>query len=167
LSSGERWKYGLATAELISLVQAMVLAKGRAMQVDGVTRMSTYAKVSAAVHYGRLSHPFTKFVLLPTLLAVPAFRLHQHIAFGSSFGEYYMFGLMPYLMAFLIWWASWAIGVVLCAAVLRAGVEVGTLVAVFLRPLNATEIRHWLEKLNLAALYLGLPSWFLLRVYGG
>ncbi|MFO1265670.1 MAG: hypothetical protein U1F67_01965 [Rubrivivax sp.] len=34
-----------------------------------------------------LHHRLTRFVLLPFLLAIPAFTLHQHIAFGSAFGE--------------------------------------------------------------------------------
>jgi apolipoprotein N-acyltransferase len=114
---------------------------------------------------GRLDHPLAKFVVLPFVLAIPAFRLHQHIAFGSTFGEYYTFGLAAYLMAFALWWAAWAIGVVLCAAVLRAAIETGTLVAVLLRPGQAIGARRWLERLGLATLYLGLPAWLLLRVF--
>ncbi|HJV72812.1 MAG TPA: hypothetical protein VJ654_01200 [Noviherbaspirillum sp.] len=108
-----------------------------------------------------------KFVLFPIVLAIPAFHLHQHIAYGSGLGEYYTFGLKAYLSAFSLWWASWAIAVVLSAAALRAAIEAGTLLAVLLRPVWATEVRHWLEGFGLAALYLGLLSWLLLRVYGG
>ena len=115
----------------------------------------------------RLDHPFSKFVLLPVALALPAFRLHQHIAYGGSFGEYYSFGLKAYLTTFSIWWAAWAIGVVLTAAALRAVVEAGTLMAVLLRPETAINVRRWLERLALATLYLGLPTWLLLRAFGG
>jgi apolipoprotein N-acyltransferase len=101
---------------------------------------------------------------LPLALAIPAFRLHQHIAYGSAFGEYYTFGVKAYLTSFALRWAAWAIGVLLCAAALRAAIEAGTLLAVLLRPGQAISARRWLERLGLAALYVGLPAWLLLRV---
>jgi apolipoprotein N-acyltransferase len=104
-------------------------------------------------------------VLFPLVLAIPAFRLHQHIAYGSAFGEYYTFGLRAYLTTFALWWAAWAIGVVLCAAVLRAAIEAGTLTAVLARPGQAIGVRRWLERLGLALLYLGVPAWLLLRAF--
>ena len=55
----------------------------------------------------------------------------------------------------------------LCAAALRAAIEAGTLAAVLLRPGAAIDVRRWLERLGLAALYLGLPAWLLLRVLAG
>ena len=56
------------------------------------------------------------------MLALPAFRLHQHIAYGSTFGEYFhTFGLKAYLTTLLLWWATWAIGVATSAALLRVG----------------------------------------------
>ena len=113
---------------------------------------------------GRLDHPIAKFVLFPLVLAIPAFRLHQHIAYGSAFGEYYTFGLTAYLTTFALWWAAWAIGVVLCAAGLRAAIEAGALMAVLLHPGQVIGTRRWLERLGLRALYLGLPAWLLLRV---
>jgi apolipoprotein N-acyltransferase len=69
-------------------------------------------------------------------------------------------------MTFALWWTSWAMGVVLTAAVLRAAIEAVTLAVVLLRPMRAVEVRRWLERMNLAALYLGLPLWLLLRVVG-
>jgi len=163
LASGERWRYGLAIAQPAALARTLLPASRASMQAAELT----YAKVRAAVGRGRLDHPVAKFVLFPTLLAIPAFRLHQHIAFGSSFGEYDLFGLKAYLIAFSLWWAAWAMGVVLSAAALRAAVEAGTLLAVFLRPVQATQARRWLERFSLAALYIGPPSWLLLHVYGG
>ena len=104
-----------------------------------------------------------KFVVFPLLLAIPAFRLHQHIAYGSAFGEYLTFGLAAYLTTFALWWAAWSIGVVLFAGALRTTIEAGTLLVVLLQPRKAADARRWLERLGLAALYLGLPGWLLLR----
>ena len=116
---------------------------------------------------GRLDHPLAKFGVLPLLLAIPAFRLHQHIAYGGTFGEYTTYGLAAYLTTFALWWAAWTIGVVLCAAALRAAIELGTLLAVLMQPAHAIETRRWLERLGLAALYLGVPAWLLLRIAAG
>ena len=128
------------------------------------SRAQVYARARRAIVRGRLDRPLAKFVLLPLALAIPAFRLHQHITYGGSFGEFYSFGLLPFVEGFALWWAAWAIGVVLCAAVLRAVIEACTLTAVLLRPAQAIEVRRWLERLGLAALYLGLPAWLLVRM---
>ena len=117
-----------------------------------------------AIRRGRLDHPLIKFVLLPLALAIPAFRLHQHIAYGSGLGELYSFGLAAYLKAFALWWAAWIIGVALCAAVVRAIIEAGTIVTVVLHPDASIELRRWLERLGLGFLYLGVPTWLLLRL---
>jgi apolipoprotein N-acyltransferase len=98
------------------------------------------------------------------LLALPAFRLHQHIAYGGTLGEYLSFGLAAYVKGFALWWAAWAIGVLACAAVLRTATEAGTLLAVVARPARAGEVRRWLEQGALVALYLGLPVWLLLQL---
>jgi apolipoprotein N-acyltransferase len=108
-----------------------------------------------------------KFILFPLALAIPAFRLHQHIAYGSAFGEYQAHGLASYVTTFALWWAAWTIGVALCAAVLRAAIEAGTVIAVLLRPVQAVAVRRQLERLGLLALYLGLPGLLLWRTLSG
>jgi len=167
LGNGERWRYGLAHADPAALAQALVGADGASARGSAPTRATLYAQARLAVRRGRLDRASSKFVLFPLALALPAFRLHQHIAYGSTFGEYYTFGLAAYLTTFALWWAAWAIGVVLYAAALRAAIEAGTLAAVLLRPGQAIGVRRWLERLGLAALYIGLPAWLLLRVVAG
>jgi apolipoprotein N-acyltransferase len=166
LASGERWRYGLALADPAVLARSLAAAGGVHVQERAPSRASTYAQARLATRPGRLDRPLAKFVLFPLALALPAFRLHQHIAYGSVFGEYYTFGLKAYVTAFALWWAEWAIGVVLCAAALRAAIEAGSLLAVLLRPAQAIAARRWLERLGLATLYLGLPALLLLRIVG-
>jgi apolipoprotein N-acyltransferase len=163
LASGERWRHGLVHADPIALARALAAAVGGPVPSGRPSRAMAYAQARAATRCEPLGHPLVKFALLPLVLAIPAFRLHQHIAYGSAFGEYYTFGLKAYLTTFALWWAAWAIGVVLFAAALRAAIEAGTLVAALLRPARATETRRWLEHLGLAALYLGLPAWLAWR----
>ena len=167
LASGERWRYGHRHARSRRLGAGAGRGRWRRRRTAR-PRATTYAQARLA-DPARAPRP----ALGPSsscsrsLLAIPAFRLHQHIAYGSGLGEYYTFGLGAYLTGFALWWAAWAIGVVLCAAALRAAIEAGTLVAVLLRPAQAIDIRRWLERLGLAALYLGLPAWLLLRIYSG
>jgi apolipoprotein N-acyltransferase len=167
LASGERWHYGIALTNPTALARALAVAGGPPEPQDShPSREAAYAKARLSIRRGRLDHPLTKFILFPLVLALPAFRLHQHIAYGGSFGEYYTFGLKAYLTTLSLWWAAWAIGVVLTAAALRAAIEGGTLLAVLLRPTQAVELRRWLERVALALLYLGLPAWLLLHVVG-
>jgi len=167
LASGERWGYGIAHRDPAGLARALAAAGAVLAPEDPPSRAATYAQAGIAMRRGRLDHPLAKFGLLPLLLAIPAFRLHQHIAYGGTFGEYTTYGLAAYLTTFALWWAAWAIGVVLCAAALRAAIELGTLVAVLMQPAHAIETRRWLERLGLAALYVGVPAWLLLRIAAG
>ena len=160
LTSGERWRHGLACAQPLALARALAAA--------GVTpsHASAWAQASAARPRTRLDQPLVKFVLFPLLLAVPAFRLHQHIAYGSAFGEYYTFGLKAYLATFGLWWAAWIIGVVLCAAALRTVVEAGTLAGIAVAPSRAVAARLALDRAGLVVLYAGLPAWLIARMLG-
>ena len=166
-ATGARWRFGVARIDPADLARALAVAGGPPAAEGGITRWTTYARARLAARRGRLDRPLVKFVLFPLVLAIPAFRLHEHIAYGSAFGEYYTFGLAAYLTTFLLWWAAWAIGVVLTAAVLRAAIEATTLLAVALRPSQAVAARQWLERLARSAFYLGLPGWLLVRAFAG
>jgi len=165
LASGERWRYAIGRVDPAALARSLAAAGSGAALVRPPWAAS-YAQAVLARARGRLDRPLAKFVLLPLLLAIPAFRLHQHIAYGGSFGELQSFGLVAYLQGFGLWWAAWSIGVLLCAAVLRAAIETGTLLSVMLHPGAAAKVRQGLERLGLAALYIGLPAWLLLRLAG-
>jgi apolipoprotein N-acyltransferase len=161
LAGGARWHYGLVLAEPLALARLLQLAPAPAQSLS-----ARYAQLCLTINRrGWLQRPLAKFLLLPLALAIPAFRLHQHIAYGSSFGEWQAYGPLLFMKGFALWWAAWAVGVLLCAALLRAAIEAGTLVALLLlSPARAVELRRWLEGLGLAALYLGLPAWLLLRL---
>ena len=167
LASGARYELGLANA---SGLAAMLAAAG-APAMQGLHRapagMQAYVQARLAMRRSRLDGPLARYLLLPLALAIPAFHLQQQIAYGGPLGEYYTYGLQAYLSAFAIWWAAWSIGVVLSEAVVRAVIEGGTLLASTLRPAQAIDIRHGLQRFGHGALFLGLPAWLLLRVYGG
>ena len=129
--------------------------------------LTLYTRARELMRQGRFEHPVLKFIVFPLLLALPAFRLHQHIAYGSSFGEYYSFGLKAYLTTLCLWWATWAIGVATSAAILRLGIETLSFLAAQLRPQHAIDSRYLIERMGLVALYLGMPLWLILRMTGG
>jgi apolipoprotein N-acyltransferase len=160
LASGARWRYGIAHADPAALARALAPAAA-------TPAPAPYASARASIRRRRIDHPLAKFVLFPLALALPAFRLHEHIAYGSALGEYYAFGLGAWLTTFFLWWAAWAIGLVLCAAALRATIEGATLAAVVLRPGQAAGARRSLERLGRLAFWVGLPAWLLMRVLAG
>ncbi len=159
LRSGLHWDYGLALSDPALFSAALAASGGPAAVAAPGWRML----VAPAT---RLDHPLLKFVLLPLALALPAFHLHQHIAYGSALGEYYSFGLAAYLSAFGLWWAAWTIGVVLGAALVRTAIESASMLVAVLRPRAAIDARQGLERIGHAALYLALPGWLLFRVFG-
>ncbi len=168
LANGQRWSAGIALANLPALAHALVQAGATHALADAKAgRMAAYAWLRAMSPRHWLDRGFVKFVLFPLLPALPAFRLHQHIAFGGTFGEYQTYGLKAYLLALVIWWASWAIGLVMLAAVLRIITEAGTLLALLVQPSRAGAARHWLEIGARLLFYVGVPAWWMLRMWAG
>ncbi len=164
LDSGRRWSQGIALADLQTLVDALVRAGARPALTETLAgRAATYARARLAATKRILDRPAVKFVLFPLIPALPAFRLHQHIAFGGTFGEYHTFGLQAYLIALFIWWATWAINLTMFAAALRVVIEAGTWLSVVLRPDSAIGLRKMLEWLGRAIYFLGIPAGLLIR----
>ncbi|WP_229448106.1 apolipoprotein N-acyltransferase [Massilia sp. CF038] len=162
LTSGARWRYGLASVRPQEL--AALLTGAAASPPQSRALMQTYTHAALATPRSRLDHPLAKYVLLPLALAIPAFHLQQQIAYGGAFGEYYSFGLKAYLSAFALWWAAWTIGVVLSEALLRAAIAAGTLATALVQPGRTGAVRQSLERAGHAALFIGLPAWLLVTV---
>ena len=165
LESGKRWSQGIAIADPAALASALNHAGGSTVLADRPTgRIAAYWRARVAVPSWRMDHPLFKFLLFPLVPAIPAFRLHQNIAFGGTFGEYYTYGLKAYLIAFGIWWASWIIGMTLFAAALRIFIEVSAVLSAVLRPERAIDARSWLELLGRLFFYVGVPAWLLMHI---
>jgi apolipoprotein N-acyltransferase len=166
LQSGKRWSHGIALNDATGLVQALISAGGSASIAESLSGFaSVYSSVSHTVARWRIDHFVFKFVLFPLVPALPAFRLHQVIAYGGTFGEYQTFGLKAYLIALAIWWASWAMGMMLFAAALRAIIEFSTLLSITLLPKRAIEIRSLLELLGRMFFFVGVPAWLLIKIW--
>jgi apolipoprotein N-acyltransferase len=166
LGTGERWSQGIALPDPTALLRALQANGSPATITPASARSAALAEVRAASPARWFDHALVRFALLPLLLALPAFRLHQHIAFGGTFGEYYTYGLAAWLSGLLIWWAAWAIGVMLVAATLRVAIETATVLTLQLAPSHAVSSRRMLEWLGRLILFLGIPGWLLLRIVG-
>lgn len=165
LGAGPWWTRSLALTRPHAL-QRILAATGVPLLWEGrfASGLAGLAQSRADARWRRLDHPLLKFALFPLLLALVAFRLHQIIAFGGVFGEYYSYGLGAYLTGLLIWWASWSIGLMLFAAVLRAVIETVALLAIVARSAHTAALRDALEWLGRLAFYIGVPAWLAMRL---
>jgi apolipoprotein N-acyltransferase len=167
LASGRRFEAGLATSDPAAFLRALVAA-GAPARFDDATSVARahWAAARHAARWPRLDDPLVRFVVFPLLPALPAFHLHQQIAFGGAFGEWQTYGAGAWLVALAIWWAAWSIGVMLFAAALRVAVEalVATLAAAG-RPQDGA--RRVLEGGVRALVYLGVPAALALRLLTG
>jgi apolipoprotein N-acyltransferase len=168
MASGQRLMPGIALRDPDALLRALGEAGSPATLVGpGASAMVELARVRAAVPPRWFDTALVRFVVFPLLPALPAFRLHQHIAFGGTFGEYYAYGLQAWLSGLLIWWVAWSIGMTLLAAVLRIAIEGFTVLAMIRGTAHAVGVRHALEWLARIVFFVGVPGWLLLRIVVG
>jgi len=166
LQAGKPWRLPLPCAGLTlqpagSAALELGFSDGRSLiqALAAAPEQPVFVQARQAFQPGRLGAPLLKFVLLPLLLALPAFHLHQHIAYGSALGEFYSYGFKAYALALALWWAAWAVGVLVTAAALRLVIEASALLGALWHPAQALALRSAFERLGLGLLYLGLPAW--------
>ena len=162
LASGRRWSKGLAVRDPAALARALAAAGAPLTPADGFA--ARLATVRAATGGGWLDHAVVKFVAFPLLPALVAFRLHQVITFGGFFGEAYTYGISAWLLGLVVWWASWALGLMLFAAVLRVAIETLTGAAMAFgtkRGVTTRRVMTWLASL---AYFVGVPAWLAMKL---
>jgi apolipoprotein N-acyltransferase len=166
LGSGRRWS--LATSMPSALRAALESARSaspRAGEQSGF--LAALAEQRALARRPRLDHALLKFGLFPLLPALVAFRLHQVITFGGTFGEWQSFGPGAWFSGLAIWWGAWSLGMMLLAAALRVGIEAACLLATLASSKsadNAREVCEWLARL---VFYVGVPAWLGYRLIAG
>lgn len=162
LRSGERLRWGVAAADPDRLLDVL----GEAGVDAGAARahpMVAYARErarhtrSGAV---RLLLKFVGFGALPTAIL---FNAHQHIAYGGTFGQYYLYGPSAYLETLAIYWALTAIYLVLFASLWRGLAEIAAVSAAWLSPARAGGVRRAAEIACSLLYYGGVPSLLLYR----
>lgn len=169
-ASGRRFALGIAVDDPAALQRTLQAAGARAdWPSAAATRGAEWAALRVAARHRLLDHAAVKFLLFPLLPALPAFRLHQVIAYGGTFGEWQTYGAAAWFSGLAIWWASWALGLMLLAALLRLGIEGITLLALVARRTDAAlaMLRRRSEAVGRILYYLGPPLWLLLRMLSG
>jgi apolipoprotein N-acyltransferase len=165
LASGRRLAQGIALDDPTAFARMLDAAGANAPWSDpAAQRRAVAASFRAAARRPRLDHPLARFVLFPLLPALVAFRLHQHIAFGGTFGEWQTYGAAAWLSGLLIWWAAWSLGMMLFAGALRVVIEGLVAAMATLAPPRAAATRHALEALGRIAFYVGVPGFLALRL---
>jgi apolipoprotein N-acyltransferase len=168
LASGRRlrlaWRRGDPDALTVALRAAGATLAPGAAPAPLIARLAS-ARLGATSSW--LDRPWLKFGIYPLLLALPAFRLHQNIAFGDTFGEWYTYGASAWLTGLLIWWASWAIGLMLFGAAIRLAIELIALVPLPWLPAHGSGTRRHLERIGRLIFYASVPAWLLLRLLSG
>jgi len=162
LGSGRRLAVELRVADPVALVDAMVAAGAAPTLRDDLrSPAAVYGRTRGAPRrWWRLLLQFPVFALVP---ALPVFRLHQWIAFGGTFGEYYTYGLQAYLLAFAMQWWTFTIHLVLYATVLRTLAELVVLAAAWLAPARTAAARRVVERAYWFLYVAGVPA-FLVRL---
>lgn len=164
LRSGRRFAQGLSVADPDAFAASLEGEGAPATTREGIPGgMATYLRARSAHPPTILEHPALKFVLFSLVPTLPAWRLHQYISYGGTFGEYYTFGLNAYLLGFGLWWVSFSLSLVFLAAGMRAVVEFGSLAAAFAVPGAAGGVRRFLEVAQRVGFYVGIPAWLILR----
>lgn len=166
LRSGRRWRGAIEMDDPSALVDMLATAGGTPSPL--ATARHHPAMIYARARSHRFPRPwyaalikFPLFALVPTL---PLFRVHQIIAYGGPLGEYYQYGLGPYLAGFGIYWATLTVYLVLYAAVLRTFVETISLGAALIAPPGAVRVRRLLERVSAVFYYGGVPVAVALRL---
>ena len=108
--------------------------------------------------------PLVQYPLFGLVPGVILFRTHQWIAYGGTFGQYYLLGLRAYLVTFAIYWATVTIYLVLWANVWRLVAEGATLVAAYARPYRTTAFRRTAERAYALFYYGGALLVLLVRL---
>ena len=129
LTSGRRLGARLGLRDPRAFAAMLEAAGSPARLATPVDRhIATLAAIRATDGSRWFDRAWFRFGLFPLLPAVIAFRLHQVIVFGGPFGEWMAFGPRAWLVGLAIWWAAWALGLMLFASVLRLAIEATTLV---------------------------------------
>ena len=104
-----------------------------------------------------------KFGLLSVLPASILFYTHQHIAYGGTFGQWYLEGPGAWCTTFVHYWATTALLLVSYASFWRAGAELAVWLAAASVPSTAATVRRVAEAICAIAYYAGVPVLLALR----
>lgn len=154
--SGARLRYAIERddpAPLLSALAPRVAAAQTALSHPTVA----YAHAAASAPAWRWYHYLWKFVVFGLAPTAVFFNAHQHIAYGGTLGEYYLFGAAAYARTFALYWLTLVIYLVLFASLWRGAAEVTALLSAHVAPASAARVRHIAERGCQILYYGGVP----------
>ncbi len=155
LRSGRILRPGLEMRDPTPLVDALARRTGVPTVAADARILWAHARASRPRRWW--SHPLVKFpgfALLPTALV---FNLHQHIAYGGFWGQWYLESPWHWTRTLLVYWGLWTSYVLLYASVVRTVGEAAAAVGTAAAPARANGIRRVVEAACGLAYYVGLP----------
>ena len=162
LASGRRLAHVIAIGDPLPVLRALT-PHGVEAESAGEQPSVAYAHARAEHGLWRWTHLLLRFPIFALLPTAPLFNVHQHIAYGGLFGQYYMLGLRPYLATFALYWATVTVYLVLYASIWRGPAELICLLAAAVAPSRAARVRRATERLLRVLYYAGVPVLLALR----
>jgi apolipoprotein N-acyltransferase len=158
LRSGARLGWGLQLADPSSLLAALERAGVAPARAATDHPIVVWARArGAGTRPWHWYHYLLKFVVFGAPPGLILFRLHQWIAYGGTFGQYYMEGVRPYLESLALQWVAVVIYLVLWAAMLRGAAETLCLLVADVAPSLAARVRRLAELGCAIGYYGGVP----------
>jgi len=131
---------------------------------DPYVPIARWAAVRARARQGGWYRPLVHFPLFGLVPGAILFRTHQWIAYGGTFGQYYLLGLRAYLGTFVLYWATVTIYLVLWSNLWRLVAEGVTLVGAWAAPADVTALRRRVERAYALSYYGGALLVLVLRL---
>jgi apolipoprotein N-acyltransferase len=164
LRSGRAFDLVLQVNELRALIDTITTETGAELR-GAAGPMFAYAAARYRGRRPRWYTPFLRYALFALAPTLPLFRLHQYIAYGGTFGEYYTYGLKAYLVGFAIYWGNTLVYVVIWAATVRLFAEAIAIGATLAAPMRADALRSVVETVGRIAYYAGVPAFLVARFW--
>jgi hypothetical protein len=165
LASNRSFERRLVLPDPAALLTALgeALLSARSALAHPAVRFAT-----ARLTHGRRRWPYlvVKYGVIPLVLAILVFRLHQYIMYGGPFGQYHLLGLASYLRAFLVRWMGVLGGLVVYAGLVRFAVEALSFGGTYLVANHARGIRRAAEIVADIAYFVLIPAYVLALLLG-
>jgi hypothetical protein len=164
MKSGRRLPFTIQTRDPLPLIDALAgIGAAPAAQAAAADPSVIYADAKAAAAPRRWFHVVGRYPLFALAPGAVLFNAHQFIAYGGTFGEYYLLGALSYARTFVVYWLTVTIYLVLYASVWRGAAEAGCLFTAWLAPAYAARARRIAETVCQVSYYGGVPALLALR----
>jgi hypothetical protein len=159
LRSGRRFRWGFELSDPAPLLGALGTGdRSAAMRV-----ILAWARARAARRPPRWYHLATKFPLFALLPTALLFNVHQHIAYGGLFGEWYLLGAGSWFQTLAVYYLTVTIYLVLFASLWRGLGEAVALLGTAVAPARAAGVRRAVEVACRVLYFGGVPVLLLVR----